>query len=323
MADTLWNRIIERGTLNEPDGKPDPTWALPSTMNWMHAIALLTSSLDWKAALAFYSKEGKRNIDDHAVNTTLEQLFLSLHHLSALNALKGLSPADVGRIGILAWYYGVSNAASAMVSAKASQFQEDHSGTARIWDLEIAKAGLAMEPFSWRVSSLIEATYKPEVSVHGSSSTGALQAKPILDSQARDAAASYLSGSAKWYGWKTNEDVRASKEFKALGVDDFRKRVARDLRDERLAKKTVGFMHQAIRYRGKANYREALFLAYGTSTASSMGGFVESQAAVLRAFVTMAGAYCSRKLGKVIWDEFVLDVEANRAFTLSPAGVWC
>lgn len=322
MPDTLWSRIIGRGTLNEPEGKPDPTWALPSTVNWMHAIAFLTSSLDWASALKFYSREGKRNIDDMAVNTTLEQLFLALHHLSALNALKHCPPADVGRLGILAWYYGISNAASAMVAAKSSQFQEDHSGTARVWDLEIAKPGLAMEPFSWRVSSLIESTYKPEVSLYGDSSTAALQTKPSSQVQSKNAATSYLSGSARWYNWKVTEEVRASKDFKALGVTDFRKRVARDLRDQRLSKKSIGFMHQAMRYRGKANYREALFLAYGSSTPALMAGFAESQAAVLHAFVVMAGAYCSRKLGRNIWDEFVQDVETNRAFTLSPAGIW-
>ncbi|CAN5125818.1 hypothetical protein BH09PSE2_BH09PSE2_18920 [soil metagenome] len=322
MPDTLWSRIIGRGTLNEPEGKPDPTWALPSTLNWMHGMALLTSGLDWKSARGFYSQEGKRAVDDLAVNTTLEQLFLSLHHLSTLNALKNVQPADVGRIGVLAWYYGTSNAASAMISAKASQFQEDHSGTARIWDLEIAKPGLAMEPFSWRVSSLVEATFKPEVSLLGDSSSGALQTKPLSEKQARDAAASYLSGSAKWYAWKTQEEVRASKEFKALGVKDFRKKVARDLRDQRLLKKPVGFMHQAMRYRGKANYREALFLAYGANTSASMSGFAESQESALRAFLIMAGAYCSRKLGSDIWDEFVKDVETNHAFTLSPYGIW-
>ena len=29
----LYKRIIEGGTINEPEGKPDPQFALPSTVN--------------------------------------------------------------------------------------------------------------------------------------------------------------------------------------------------------------------------------------------------------------------------------------------------
>ena len=70
----------------------------------------------------------------------------------------------------------------------------------------------------------------------------------------------YLSGSAKWYAWKTTEEVRKSPAYKALGVSDFRTKAARSLRDACLSPRTMGFVHQASGYRGKANYREALFL---------------------------------------------------------------
>ena len=84
----------------------------------------------------------------------------------------------------------------------------------------------------------------------------------------------------------------------------------------------MGFLHQASRYRGKANYREALFLAHGRATDAALEGFVANQVVVLRAFLAMAGAFASRKLGKSLWGEFVADVEAQRAFTTSAASVW-
>jgi hypothetical protein len=34
----LYDRIIKQGTINEPGGKPDPQFALPSIVNWMHAL---------------------------------------------------------------------------------------------------------------------------------------------------------------------------------------------------------------------------------------------------------------------------------------------
>jgi hypothetical protein len=37
----LYDRIINQGTINEPGGKPDPQFALPSTVNWMRSLRIL------------------------------------------------------------------------------------------------------------------------------------------------------------------------------------------------------------------------------------------------------------------------------------------
>ncbi|MEP1327706.1 hypothetical protein [Pseudophaeobacter sp.] len=256
-------------------------------------------------------------------NTVLEQLFLSLHHLSALQQFRsGVRSADYARVGILAWYYGIANAASAMTAAQSGSFQEDHAGTSRIWDEQIASRGMAMTPFNWRVSSLVEKTYKPEVAAYRNGSTGKLQTKPSTETEALGAAAGYLSGSAKWHAWRTEEDLKRSREFKNLGVDNFRTKTARTLRDQRLEKKCIGFLLQAARYRGKANYREALFLAYGSGTETLLSGFIEDMSVVLQAFIAMAGAFAKRKLGKDLWEEFVADVDARRAYTASASDTW-
>src|SRR5258708_2409502 len=116
----LYKRIIEGGTINEPEGKPDPQFALPSTVNWMRAFRLLVENMkvDFASGTKFYASQGKRNMDAQVENTVFEQLFLGLHHLSALEQMKDVKPcADLARIGILAWYYGISNAASAMIAA--------------------------------------------------------------------------------------------------------------------------------------------------------------------------------------------------------------
>ena len=121
----LFGRIIGQGTINEPGGKPDPQYSLPSTVNWMKALALLVSDpvLDFQFAKAFYAGEGKRAMENLVENTILEQLFLSLHHLSALEQMQHAdTPADTARMGILAWYYGISNAASAMIANIRSAF---------------------------------------------------------------------------------------------------------------------------------------------------------------------------------------------------------
>jgi aryl-alcohol dehydrogenase-like predicted oxidoreductase len=104
----LYDRIIGQGTINEPGGKPEPVFALPSTVNWMRALRTLVAGgkINFATASMFYASQIRRMMDILHENTVLEQLFLSLHHLSALDRLSTIAPvADVARIGILAWYY--------------------------------------------------------------------------------------------------------------------------------------------------------------------------------------------------------------------------
>lgn len=77
-----------------------------------------------------------------------------------------------------------------------------------------------------------------------------------------------------------------------------------------------------MRYRGKANYRDAIFLAYGTSVPSQLSDFIDDLLVVLKAFAAMAGAYCSLRMGKVAWTEFVDDLEHKKAISVSLKDVW-
>lgn len=322
----LYNRIIKQGTINEPYGKFSPYFALPATVNWMRALRILAEDegIDFSAATSFYAKQGKRKMDVLVENTVLEQLILGLHHLSALDQFQnGTKAADYARVGVLAWYYGIANAASAMTVAQSGDFKEDHAGTARLWDEQIASRGRAMVPFSWRVGSLVKKTRKAEVdALRSGSSVRKPWSRAFTKDDALGAAAGYLSGSAEWYAWKAEENLKCSHDFKKLRVDNFRTKVARTLRDKWLDRKSVGFVHQAARYRGKANYREALFLAYGAGTKTALSGYVEDMHAVLKAFLAMAGAFACRKLGKRLWSEFVTDVDENKAFTARASDIW-
>jgi hypothetical protein len=76
------------------------------------------------------------------------------------------------------------------------------------------------------------------------------------------------------------------------------------------------------RYRGKANYREALFLGYGIGVERVLANYIDDLAVVLAGFVTMAGAVASKRLGWQLWSDFITDVEKKRAFSISPRKVW-
>ena len=323
---SLYKRIAETGTLSEPKGVPNPIFALPSTINWMRGLRLIVEhhGTDPRTAKVFYGAVSRRTASTHEENTVLEQLLFALHQCSALHALRSVPhKADVARVGIVTWYYGVYAAASAMVTAQDGSFQDNHTRTAGAWDRQIAARRLIIPPFDWRVTTLIKKDANLELAtmltvprfvLHG--------AAPSTRDEAFGACHAYLSGSADWWRQKTEEDVRNSPEFRDLNVSDFRKAAASKLRDKRLSGRSIGFIHQASRYRGKANYREALFLGYGPSINETLAYYIDDLSKVLDAFVTSAGVFCGRRLGKTVWDGFTEDLEHKRAFSTSPAALW-
>ena len=134
-----------------------PGFAFLPPSTWTRALAILVEELDLtflSARIAFYAKVQRRKPSDRELNSICEQLLFALNQLAALNAISGIpNKADVARIGIVAWYYGVYGAASAMIAAGDGSFPETHATTAQQWDRQFAANGLAMAPFGDRISS--------------------------------------------------------------------------------------------------------------------------------------------------------------------------
>ncbi len=323
---SLYRRLMKDGTVSEPNGIPDPVFALPATLNWLRAlsICLKCRPIDFQGSLSNYVNIGTRRASLQEQNTVLEQLLFALHQCSALQALRSVTrKSDIVGVSIVAWYYGIYSAASAMVAAQDGSMQDDHAGTARVWDQQIAMKGLAFFPFGHRLSSLVKITTDSELANYLTGQKFNLAgAAPETEQEANAANIAYLSGNANYWRDRIENDVRDSKEFKAEGFTDFRKVGAKKLRDARFSQRGICFLHQSIRYRGKANYREALYLGYGSSLEGKLEHYIDDLSDVLDAFTSMAGAFCSRRLGKSIWNEFVSDLEVNRSFALRPASIW-
>jgi len=323
---SLYARMREHGTLTEaPDDIPDSTFALPSTLNWMKAEAILVADCDinFSSAKAFYSKVQRKDLSEPQLNSVLEQLLFSLNQIAALKGM-ALVPnkADVARVGIVTWYYGIYGAASAMIAAADGSFPETHSSTARQWDAQFVVSSLAMRPFNDRLSSLISSTVDDELIRPRSRGKGKLTIVPATVEQAWGCHAEYLSGTAKWEKERLELQIRKSTDFIALEVVNFRTRAAQEVRDKTLGKKSISFLHEASRYRGKANYRDAIYLAYGSGVPTLANDFMGDLTIVLTAFSAMAAGYCSARMGRERWQEFIDDLEKNRAISLSPLEVW-
>ena len=327
MADfSLYARRKASGTLTEtPKDIPDARFALPSTVNWIAALSMLVDELglSFQAASVFYKSTNQNKLSDAQLNSVYEQLLFSFNQLAALRALAPVTnQADVARIGIVAWYYGIYGAASAMVIAADGSFQDTHAATANHWDKQIAAMGLAMPPFNDRLSSLVQTYVEVELAIPRARGKHSLTVAPRTPEQAWGCCAEYLSGTAQWEQWNISQRLLKDKRFKDLNRADFRSAEAKSLRNDAYSKRAVSFMHQAIRYRGKANYRDAIFLAYGKSVSHTLEGFVANLDNVLTAFASMAAAYVATRIGKSNWMPFLDDLEEKRAMSLSPKGIW-
>lgn len=322
---SLYKRFIDQGTLTEKDGVPDPRYALPSTVNWMRALALLAESepVNYRKAWDFYSSIKKCNCSDQQENSILEHLLLALHQLSALRSMTNIqNQADIARVASIGWYYGIYASASAMVAAQDGSIQDNHTKTAKTWDRQLVQNKRVLHPFDLRISTLVKMDAKKEIDAIRRGPAVNLVNAPMNEDDAHQAICGYLSGNASWWREKTEEDVKGEKEFKGLGVSDFRTKKARALRDKWLKGQCVSFLHQAIRFRGKANYREALFLAHGPSVKNTIVTFVPDMANVLEAFLAMAGAFAFRRIGSELKESFIDDIEKNRSFSAEPKSVW-
>lgn len=323
---SLYARMREHGTLSETSKEiPDAVFALPATLHWMRAQAMLVTDrgLNFSSARTFYSRVQRKDLTEPQLNTVCEQLLFSLHQMAALRALKPVTnKSDVARIGIVTWYYGVYGAASAMIAAGDGSFPETHAATALQWDRQFVARKLAMEPFSDRLSSLVSSDVTKELAVPQSRGHHSLTSTPTTVEQAWGCHAEYLSGTASWEQRNLEQRVRRTAAFKKLGVDNFRTKAARALRDDAFGKKSICFLHEASRYRGKANYRDAIYLAYGKSVPKLADDFIEDLTAVSTAFSAMAAGYCSVRMGSDRWSEFIEDLEERRAISLSPSAVW-
>ena len=315
----------EQGTLASPKGVK-PLFSLRATVNWMRGLAILVENenFDISEIQKFYqSIECKRKYTAQEKNTIFEQLVFALHQCSALDALCNInSKADIVRVATVAWYYGIYASASAMIVAHNGSLQNDHTNTANCWYIEFARHNRILSPFNLHLETLVKKDtdaklkeLKEELKL--ATPFNLANTTPYTPDEATAACHAYLSGSVDW--WRRIEEGGL---IKNLGVSNFQTKEARELRDERLKNKRICFLHQAIRFRGKANYRDSLFLGYGRNVENEITHYTDDLSTVLKAFVTMAGIYCSKRIKKGEWNEFMKDLEMHKAFSLSPRNIW-
>jgi hypothetical protein len=208
-----------------------------------------------------------------------------------------------------------------MIAAQDGSQQQDHTGTANQWDRQFGARGLVPSPFNYRLTTLVKDQAATEIAALNVDPSYELSRRPATRSDAHAACAAYLSGTRGYRQWQIEEELRA-KDLPKLKVTDFRSKPARALRDSRLEGRSLGFLHEAFRYRGKANYRDALFLTTEANLATLISGYIPALETVLRGFLSVAGAFCACRLNPAEWKAFNDDLNGLLELAVMPQDVW-
>jgi uncharacterized protein (UPF0332 family) len=286
------------------------------TAYWMRGLAILSdpSILTNQAICAPLSKVQRRQPRPDKDTEAYAYMLMALHNLAALrefNAGSGRNRYNTIRSAIVAWYYCVYECSSAMVLAQSGDSAEEHRTTARLWHRHIAQQGLLCAPFSLYLDTLVTTNVHQAIQTYRAGNPHDLSTKPTSDAEALGATISYLNGTADFERDRAEKKIRDSKEFKALGVSNFRTSAARTLRDKEFAKGFVNFPIQAFRYRGKANYRDSIYLSYGANWKDTVEQLSVDLEAVAQGFFRSASALVKCRTERGTWDDFAADIKAN------------
>jgi len=315
MSQWLLDRLFEA------KDQAEPRFAFQGTVNWMRAVAeaVDSGSTNDEKLTAIYSGVQRRPVNKSADTSVFENIFMAHHNLASLQSLNDdiESPYDTCRSAIVAWYYATYFSASAMVAASSGSTQETHAATAKVWQADIVEKDLIPYPFNMYLSSLVSKTMEDEIKEYRQDNRYDLNDRAEDTEMAHGALVSYLKGTHGYKKWEAEERIKTSREFKALGVDNFRKKVARELRDKVLDRGHVNYLVQAFRFRGKANYRDSIFLSYGPDQEDIIRQFIKDLLNASRGFIRSAAYYSSKRVERGAWSEFISDIEENSQLSIS------
>jgi hypothetical protein len=309
MAEWLYQR------LKSEDPEFEPGQAIQASINWIKSLSIICNEGQFNrtALNTKYSTVQRRAPNIIGDNSTFANTVMSFHNYASLVKIfeNRDSHYDLIRSAIISWYYGIYYAASAMISANDGSMQETHASTANVWNRQINGQEITLEPFSFRLETLIKSNYESEIQRIRAGNKFNLLDYPHNHDMAIGGCLSYLQGTAKREREILESRIKNEKEFKKLGVNNFRTKAAQIYRDDRLHNKETSFLHQAFRFRGKANYRDAIYLSYGRNYGDGISDMILNLLSTLKAFLMMSCHYSERRVERGVWNTFYDDICAN------------
>lgn len=298
--------------------QPTPRFAFQGTVNWMRGLAILTEGeFSHHALRNFYRTVPRRRVNEEADALAYECLVMSMHNASSIKSMQGIDdPYEIVRSAVVAWYYAIYYASKAMLAASSGADPQTHAATGKIWQKELVDLNLVKKPFSNSIVDITPANVQRAIAALRAGNGYDLNTEPATIEMALGCIFSYLKGTAEYERWRLEEHVRKSQEYKLGNFTSFRSNAAKALRDAKLQPANVNFLVQAFRYRGKANYRDAIYLSYGRDDTERVRQFVEDLGAVSARFSAMAAHYTAKRVVATDWSLFATDLIEHARFKL-------
>jgi len=308
----LLNKLFTQGD------QPTPRFAFQGTVNWMRGLALqLEEDYSHASLRQFYRRVQRRQPNEEGDALAFESLTMSMHNVSSIDSMEQIeNPYPIVRAAIIAWYYATHYAAKAMVAASSGADPQTHALTAKVWQSDIVDSGWVKGPFDLSITDITPTHVREVIGVLRDGNRHDLNTEPTDLEMAYGAIVSYLKGTAEYEQWRPEERVKTSTAYRNAGHTSFRSNAAKELRGAKLRPAHINYLVQAFRYRGKANYRDAIYLSYGSNNTERLRQFVSDLSSVSGNFSLMAAHFVARRVVRADWDAYVADIPQHAQFDL-------
>ncbi|ELX2276465.1 TPA: hypothetical protein ACPZAW_003588 [Yersinia enterocolitica] len=297
----------------------NPEFALMGTINWIQCVSLLSSRNEYSKMHFLISSNSESNVQltHESENEIFESIFISLHNLSALLVFKenSFSPADIIKSCVTAWYDCLFYAAKAMIISRTNKIPTSIAQLEIAWLELIKNDTLIPEPFNIYIENLTSDNIESTIKEFRKNNSHDLNSSPKDTEQAYGGFCSYLSGTAKYKSEKIRKYI-LDNDFKSMELNDFRKKQAREYRDNILINEHVSFFSCAHRYHGKVRHRDSIFMAYGKDQNNNLTNMINNLHDVAMRFYQIAATYSAIAVGNKQWDIFIADLDENSRLTI-------
>ena|GEM_PF-1977103 len=302
----LYQQILQE------DNVRNPIWSLKGLTNWMKALDIeirgehgTTPAEQFESCRKHFSGITQRQ-GEVKLAPVFEPLYAALNFSMALTSMSQENrPVPwILPSAIVTWYYCFYNALRAVFTAQGIDAIDTHA-----W---LYKRGMNSDlreklphPLNMVASwvrneeySLLLPDYPRDSNINLNRNFDGSR------EMARGMLLSYLKGTADFYAGQTKEQLKKQHKF-----DSFRTNEAKAARDKAI-EKTINFGYCAFRYRGKANYRDFIYLSYAPEE-EVLNGFMNALSSSSQFAFVLALAFVERRLGSKTVRQFLDDVRQH------------
>lgn len=305
--------LYDQMKAEKPNWKP--MFAMQSAINWVKALRMEIEGEHGTSAEAQFDA-CKQHIMTHVKSRNLGNspvpyghifgtLFHSLTFCVALTSLceRGVVGPWMFPSAIVMYYYATYNAVISMLAAQQDYHGENHSTAINTYnDLRDSLP----HPLNMVARRKTGETYEAILPLYPATASFEL-IKSLPDSRdaARGMLIAYLSGTATWKSDEIKDFLKRKHK-----ITDFRGKENQAIRDKNLPGE-INYLNCAFRYRGKANYRDSMFLPYGKKNDWLSEEYIISLRNVSCFTFICAVAYAGRRLGNKPLLQFWNDVSTH------------